>query len=218
MRVKPFYQRYGFIIFLSMCPSCKDDTDDSKDKESFSTATKDMSSSDLGKSTSIVGISLVGRGGAVTTQPSGVDKCIEDMKDDNAFQCVKKLVDSMDNAGTPSETQMAACGCKFVGTGKTTGVGERPVYACPGTPPFYASPVPGYGKIGIIVPDGNKYPECMFDLTDTPTGAGPVKNPDEKCTKCHFKSDPVIPIDDPRFPFPEDPEFPRENPSLLQVK
>ncbi|MFT3775644.1 MAG: hypothetical protein QM820_60630 [Minicystis sp.] len=137
-----------------------------------------------------------------------IDKCLKDLKKNDAFNCVSGLMGST----VPTQAQMEGCGCQFTGIGDGTALGERPIYYCGGQPPFFVSPVIGNGNLGIIVPDGTAYPECMFDLTEQDGGAGPIYNPDpdNNCLTCHSVSDPVKPLPDwgtdggwPGWPLPD---------------
>jgi hypothetical protein len=130
-----------------------------------------------------------------------VEYCRKALSDDPAYQCVEKALGELGGTGLPSKESMAACGCTYVGEGVGVFPGGRPLFSCPGSPPFYVSPVPGAGMGGIGVMDPENYPSCFFDIW-APGGPGTpvvVRQPSDTCMNsgCHNPAAPMIPWSTP---------------------
>lgn len=128
-----------------------------------------------------------------TANPDGSPKlkciayCQNDLQDNQVYRCASNVLGATPPGGTPSRSDLVACGCNFLGVSDTI-KGGRDVFSCGGSLPFYISVVPGQTppRMGIGVNDPN-YPGCIFDEVpggpgNPPTVAEP--NPD-KCLTCH---------------------------------
>jgi hypothetical protein len=125
-----------------------------------------------------------------------VDFCRKALSDNPAYQCVEKALSQLGGTGLPSKESMAACGCSYEGEGFGVFDGGRPLFSCPGTPPFMVSPVPGEGMGGIGVLDPVNFPSCFFDIS-APGGPGTpvvVQQPSDTCMNCHDPASPKLPL------------------------